>query len=526
MKSAQGVGRTAERSVKSLVEPLITAAEAYPELERRAAAAKSSISLSFRVFDTRTKLRTAEAIALAPGDDWAALLAALASRGVKVRLQISDFDPIGGAELHRETWASLRHLAAKVANIERARGRIEAMAARHEAELGRFWRMVFTRRARRELKDVVERSADPKADYPGLRDVLSGATPRFFPATHHQKLAVVDGDFALIGGLDFDERRWDDPEHDRPAEQTWRDVSLAVRGRYARLVEHEASLIWNECMSAWSRRTEDRASLAGLADPTHWRAPADAPPSSLAVVTTKSKPKTGLFAFAPQTTSRDTEQTVLTLISDAKRFIYVETQFFRCGVIAKALADAARLNSELELVLVLPFAPERYAFHKRRDTAMRHGEALQLDAVRRVVEAFGDRAVILSPAKPSRPADEDTFLAFGAGVVYVHSKVLIADEATALVGSANLNGRSLRWDTEASFLWRDAAEVRRFQARLAESWFGPKGQGLRCAADWRDAANMNADVTPTERTGFLLPHDTRRSEGFAKRAFWLPDDLF
>ncbi|MEX2518381.1 MAG: hypothetical protein WD969_03500, partial [Paracoccaceae bacterium] len=90
------------------VTPMITAAAVYPALERRVAAARTRVALSFRVFDTRTKLRDEDALSLAMaeggGDDWAALLTALARRGVKLRVQVSDFDPIGGAALHRAAW--------------------------------------------------------------------------------------------------------------------------------------------------------------------------------------------------------------------------------------------------------------------------------------------------------------------------------------------------------------------------------------------------------------------------------------
>ncbi len=85
---------------------MITSEEAYPLLERVIAGARRRVFLSFRIFDTRTQLRNDEARNAAGGEDWAALLITLASKGVDVRLQVSDFDPIGGADLHRDAWAS------------------------------------------------------------------------------------------------------------------------------------------------------------------------------------------------------------------------------------------------------------------------------------------------------------------------------------------------------------------------------------------------------------------------------------
>ncbi|MFN3260268.1 MAG: phospholipase D family protein [Pikeienuella sp.] len=514
---------------RSGATPLITAAEAFPLLERRAASAEREVSLLFRVFDTRMTLRDEAARDLARaeggGEDWAGLLVAVARKGVKVRLQVSDFDPIGGAALHREAWASLRHLSARAASAGGGLP-IEAMAARHPAGLGLFWRRLFAARARRELKRIHAQEEDAFATHPSLRGAAEASPPRLFPVTHHQKVAVVDGAFALVGGLDFDERRWDTPDHDRPAAETWRDVTLAVDGPAVAGVAHAGAAIWSDASADWAER-DDRAALPSLAEPRVWRAePEGEPDPLLAVVMTRSVPAGGAFAFAPRRTDGETERAVLGLIWSARRFLYIETQFIRCRRVVDALTAAARAEPRLELVLVLPFAPEAYAFEGRRDTATRHGEALQLRTLRRLRAAFGERAAILSPAKPARRKKADDFVAHGAGAVYVHSKVLIADGVAALIGSANLNGRSLRWDTEVSLVWRDEAEVGAFQARLAESWLGePHGPPDR-AATWREAATLNASKPPDLRKGFLLPHDMKRPARFGRIFPLLPDDLF
>lgn len=520
------------------IKPLITSAEAYPMLERRAVAARDSLLFSFRVFDTRTRLRTDEAREAAGGDDWAALLAALAERGVDVRLQVSDFDPIGGADLHRAAWISLRHLDETVS----ARGADkvpEAMAARHPARLGAVWRRLFAMRARREAREVRAKfDGDPATAFPALSAAAEGL-PTLLPATHHQKIAVIDDDFALVGGIDVDERRWDTPEHDRPAAETWRDVSLAISGSRAVAVRAAAEGIWTMCVKA--REVDDlpEPDLGALKTPeARTGAPvtdADARKAGgdFSLKLTCSDAQEGPFVFGPKPALGETLQTVLELIRSAERFLYIETQFLRCREVAMALAEAGRRRPELEVVVVLPFAPERFAFKGRRGSAIRHAEALQADAVRRVRRAFGERLAVLSPAKPAERTEDDSFGAHGAGIVYVHSKVMIVDGETALVGSANLNDRSLRWDTEVSALWRDADGVRAFLTRLGDSLvFGPDGPdedgrpAYDCVETWRAAAAANSDAPPDDRTGFLLPYDEKRPRRFARRAFWLPDALF
>ncbi|QIE55686.1 cardiolipin synthase [Pikeienuella piscinae] len=510
------------------VAPMITAAEVYPVLERRALKAQAQIALLFRIFDTRTRLRTPEARAAADGDDWAALLVALAARGIRIRLQTSDFDPIAAASLHREAWASLRHLAERVRAVPEAAGRIEAMAARHPAELGAAWRRVFAGRARKRLALIRNHaSGDVAISHPGLRPVLAGGAPRLFPASHHQKLAVIDDNFAIAGGLDIDERRWDTPEHAQSADETWRDVSLALEADAATPVAEAAARIWTDCARDWRARDEGGDLLGGLATPTPWTLrPADAAHPHVEVVTTRSVARAGLFAFAPRTVNDGTQRATLDLIGRARRFLYVETQFLRSRIITEALVAAARDAPELELAIVLPFAPESFAFDGHRGMAIRHGEALQARMLRRVGRAFGDRVAVLSPAKPTRRAPDDAFIAYGAGMIYVHSKVMIADAAEAMIGSANLNGRSMRWDTELTICWRDAPAVAAFLDELATSWLGADTGPANRLATWREAAAANSVAPPERRKGFLLPHNPKRAARFGRLSMWLPDDMF
>lgn len=509
------------------VSPLITASDAYPALERAAIKARSRILLSFRIFDTRTRLRTDDARARASGDDWAALLATLAADGIDTRIQVSDFDPVAGADLHRDAWASLRHLDAVVANTPGAAGRIEAMAARHPASVGPVWRRLLAVRAWREVRQIKKRhDGDLAHDFPGLTDVKRGKMPQIYPATHHQKLAIVDETFALIGGLDVNERRWDTTDHDKPADETWRDASLAVHGVRAAHVAHAAERVWAQCAVDYNADRMTRPDLPNLSEPRTHPVSEPGPVNDFAVKMTVSVPNAGLFSFGPRTRNDDTLQTVLSLITQAKRFIYIETQFLRSARVARALADAARRNGDLELMIVLPFAPEHVAFDQRQDTAIRHAEALQAKAIARIRDAFGVRASILSPAKPTRRDESDGFVAYGAGIVYVHSKILIVDGHMAFVGSANLNDRSLLWDTEASALWCDPNGVAAFFRRIADSWLGSDEGAIMRSATWQEAAIQNSKVVPDLREGFLLPYVEVRPRRFGKWAFWLPDALF
>ena len=79
--------------------------------------------------------------------------------------------------------------------------------------------------------------------------------------------------------------------------------------------------------------------------------------------------------------------------------------------------------------------------------------------------------------------------------------VSIFDEASAIVSSANLNGRSLKWDTEAGVYLYRRAEVADLRRRVMAHWL-PAGAGHECfdlttaAAVWGQIARANARRAP------------------------------
>ncbi|WP_405117421.1 phospholipase D-like domain-containing protein [Phaeobacter sp. BS23] len=115
--------------------------------------------------------------------------------------------------------------------------------------------------------------------------------------------------------------------------------------------------------------------------------------------------------------------------------------------------------------------PDDVAFEGNRDLDARYGMALQGQALETVQTAFGDRATIASPVQPFLADREAPSVLAGSPVIYVHSKVLIADNSFAMIGSANMNGRSMRWDTEVALRITDKQRVAKtWQAMCAHWW--------------------------------------------------------
>jgi phosphatidylserine/phosphatidylglycerophosphate/cardiolipin synthase-like enzyme len=511
------------------VDILVTAAEAYPALERAFLAARHEIVAGFRVFDLKTKLRSPEALAI--GDTWFHLMIHTLRRGVAVRLVLSDFDPVARPRLHRATWRTVRMLwaAAELAGPE---ARLEVVPSMHSAVAGVWPRLLFWPVVQARLRRVsgwlrrLVRSNRVAAlrEMPGVQGLLAAkdalprprlwSMPPLYPATHHQKLAVFDGAQLYIGGLDLDERFYDTPDHLLPGHETWHDVQLMVTGPVA---------------------ADARAHLQGFLQTISGQAAAsDAAPQrdGLRFVRTLSRRRLrgGWRSIAPDGAVAEIEEAHHAAIGTARQLIYVETQYFRDRRLARRLAREARHNPDLTMILILPAAPDDVAFEGATGFDARLGEFLQAKCLRILRRGFGRRLFVGGAAQPRRTRVRGRAQLKGAPLVYIHAKVSIFDDHRAIVSSANLNGRSLRWDTEAGLVIDRPETVAALRRRLMEHWLtGDAGAAFfdptSAVMAWRALATRNARLAPDRRRGFLLPYDHRQAEVFGRAFPLVPDEM-
>jgi phosphatidylserine/phosphatidylglycerophosphate/cardiolipin synthase-like enzyme len=539
------------RSVRE-VEPLIEASAMYPRLEELVLGARDRVLMSFRIFDPATKLRSARVRACGY-DDWAELMVAKAAEGVELRLLLTDFEPMAAGALHRASWDAVKTLygAAERLKLD-APERLQVMAVLHEGEFGKvmrrlFWPFVRMRLVRLRRASENGTQARPVSDSPGLWTHLRRRGPqlyvrdwppkRLWPATYHQKVAVIDGESLVIGGLDVNERRWDDPDHDRPAEETWHDVSLLARGPVVGDALAHLVALWNHEVPRFNARvTRLGAPFGNVLRTVSRLAPVEAPPANNAepprarLVRTVSRRSRSPFALGPRTHVREIEMAQLALFESARSLLYVETQFLRSRPLSEALARIADRNKALHLILLLPAAPDDIAFEGNTGPDARHGEWLQTRALSLLRNAFGERMGVFTLAQ-TRPGEErhERDAVNGRAVVYIHAKVTIADGTRAIVSSGNLNGRSLRWDTEAGLVWEDRREVAAFQdrlwrAHLRSRFAAGRLHGPDALAMWREAARdgMAGEHAPD---CFVLPYPEERARAFARRVWYIPHNL-
>lgn len=591
------------------VRPLITAEEAYPALERAVAEATESIWLAYRVFEPWTTLVSDAGRAL--GGDWSELLRAKLRQGVQVRIMISDFDAVGGTDLHENCWRCLRALSPLWEH-----GDFAALPVLHMSGAGwiwrvllwplGFWRLVhFARRINRQpLGERQSRISVVPGLWNGLRIAPDGRVrpkpappPGLYPATYHQKFAVIDHNLAMVGGLDLNDRRYDDLRHMRPNNETWADVAVTTEGPIATdLARHFVACWEREAPRQLARARTMRAHaprgyvLPPLPDERH----APRPPervsggegagrdvadvantkveargervsrgSALAraarllpdeiqnpapgaveseqgtaqvLRTVSGQPKgRGLIRLAPKTLLNEIERGHLKLIRRAEKLIYIETQFLRKRRIVEALVRAGQTKPGLRLIVVVPAAPMEVAFDGKRSRFERLGEHLQAHGARRLRRAFGRRVVLIAPLRPvpHRPDHTGTEAragAYGAEMIFVHSKVMTVDDDAAIVGSANLNGRSLRWDMEVSLLLEGGKAPAALRRRLFAHWLpedAPEAAfGLDTAVEaWRKIAIDEVSRPPAQRRSFLAPYAAIHARRFGRAVPGLPEDF-
>ncbi len=520
---------SAEGVAVGSVRVLLTAAEAYPALEEQFLRARTEISASFLVFDLRTKLRSDGGLGI--GSTWFDLVVHTLRRGVSIRIVLSDVDPIARAAMHRDATRNQRlFLAAAEAAGQGAK--LTVIRALHPAQTGALVRLAIWPYILRKVATTAgwlnrlapaERSAALR-DMPDLASKLTlrrdGTVrprwlqlPSLHPCTHHQKLAVFDRQRLYIGGLDLDERRYDTPNHRRPGHETWHDVQLLVTGKVA---------------------LEAHRHLETFLDVVEGRV---APPPMPSFLRTLSRGRSGgLAAFGPTPLVADLAQAHFTLIRRAGRLIYLESQYFRDRHLAHALASRARANPDVGLILILPAAPDEVAFAGKRGLDARFGEAMQAHCLRVLRRAYRSRLFVGSPAlarvalPDGRATHEARDRLRGAPIIYVHAKVSVFDDRAAIVSSANLNGRSLTWDTEAGVLLKKRGDVVDLRQRLMAHWL-PKAAARSAFAldtavdEWRRIAQGNARLRPDQRQGFLLPHDFAAAEAFGRTLPIIPEEM-
>jgi phosphatidylserine/phosphatidylglycerophosphate/cardiolipin synthase-like enzyme/uncharacterized membrane protein YdjX (TVP38/TMEM64 family) len=249
-------------------------------------------------------------------------------------------------------------------------------------------------------------------------------------ASHHQKIVVVDDAVAFVGGIDLAKSRWDTPEHiakdPRRVDPLGRsypprhDVQMAVDGQ-------AAAALGDLVRERWHRATGDRLKppQRKQSDPWPPELSADMENVRVGIARTES-------AYEERKEIREVESLYCDAIAAARRYIYVENQYFTSEKIAEALAARLEEENGPEVVLVLP----RRCPGWLEESTMGALRSLLVKRLRG--RDLHERLRAYYPIVPQL-GEED---------VIVHAKLMVVDDRLVRVGSANLSNRSMGLDSE------------------------------------------------------------------------------
>lgn len=260
----------------------------------------------------------------------------------------------------------------------------------------------------------------------GVTLKLDAAHP--LAASHHQKIIIIDDKIAFCGGIDITKGRWDTREHrdgdpDRHSSRgqlldPWHDATTCVTGEAAKLLGELGR-------ARWSRATDDEVGVPPAHELDLW--PEGLEPALHDVEVGISRTM-GAFDLYPQVS--EIEALTLRAIASARRHLYIESQYFASRRIAEAIAGRLEEADGPEIVVINPESQDGWLEEKTMGAA----RARLLRLVHRADRH--DRFGIFYPVTR------------GGEPIYVHAKILIADDQFLKIGSSNLNNRSMGFDTE------------------------------------------------------------------------------
>ncbi len=122
------------------------------------------------------------------------------------------------------------------------------------------------------------------------------------------------------------------------------------------------------------------------------------------------------------------------IIRAARRFLYIESQYLASRRICEVLIDRLQEPDGPEIVVINPETADGWLEAKAMDTA-------RVRMLRLLLEAdVDDRFRIYYPVNRAGTP------------VYVHAKIMFADDRALKVGSANINNRSMGYDSECDLV--------------------------------------------------------------------------
>ncbi len=293
---------------------------------------------------------------------------------------------------------------------------------------------------------------------------------------HHEKLVIVDGAVAFVGGIDLTSMagdRYDGSPHGSRDTLGWHDAAARLRGPAVADVAAHFAMRW-EVTTGQHVEPPDPPLPAG-----------DSRVQVVRTVPENTYPPLAGGDFSIL-------QAYVGALRGARHLIYIENQFLWSAEIVAVLRRKLLRppSDEFRLCVVLPLRPN----NGNDDTRGQLGVLIEADRHHRLLVAT------IGPPGRQRPQ------------VYVHAKIAVVDDRWLTVGSANLNEHSLFNDTEVNIVTDDAVLARTVRERLWGEHLGSDCAGVDplevIEQRWRPLLRGSAATPVALRT---LPSTSRRS---------------
>lgn len=330
-----------------------------------------------------------------------------------------------------------------------------------------IWGMTYTPLFNKWLRRWFWRS-------PAHIELLEQDHPKLI-GSHHQKTFTIDGRVGYCGGMNVKQNDWDTIEHRiydprrnphdsdgafREAVQAGRehakyrprhDLNMRIEGPAVHDLMTNFQSRWNQSLrvrraSVLSRMVDRVRIWLGNQPQTFMPPPepdqADMGERWVQIVRTMPQGEEGILDAYKRA------------IANARRYIYIENQYFRSPIIGKALARAVARNPSLRLAVVA------WPINDGEPSKDPSGfwTAYTQDAIRKVRPDFHlTRVMVHDPSA----ALADRFVQ-----IDVHAKVMIIDDVWVTIGSANINDRGFKYEGEINAVVLDKEQVRDLRLRL------------------------------------------------------------
>jgi len=267
--------------------------------------------------------------------------------------------------------------------------------------------------------------------HPDIRFHYDAKCP--FGAALHQKIVVIDGAVAFCGGIDLTTERWDTPAHlpGDPKRSSVGEIEPYCPVHDSMLVVDAgaAHALLDVARQRWLVAT-GRALPVAPVDRDAWPESVTPTFSDVEVAVARTVPACDSPRVAAVT---EVETLYLDMIASARRYIYIENQYFTAKTLGDALAARLAAADGPEVIVVSRLSSNGWL------------EAPTMAALRtmllqklRAADAHG-RFRAWFPTVHGECCD-------------VHSKLMMVDDLWLRVGSANFASRSMALDTECDLV--------------------------------------------------------------------------